>query len=663
MDEGFGRYRLKGLLGAGGMGQVYRAYDTELHRDVAIKVLPQEAAADPVFEQRFRREARAAAGLGEPHVVSIYDSGEIDGRLFIAMQLVNGTDLDSLLKQNGPTPPELAVAIVEQAAAALSAAHAAGLVHRDIKPANLLVTPKNFVYLIDFGIARAPGETALTNTGAAIGTLSYMAPERFATGTADHRADIYALACVLHQCLTGSVPYPAVDAQQQMFAHLNGPPPRPSLVRPGVSAAFDAVIAHGMAADPDRRYPSAEALAAAARAALNGSPGGIGPTTWAALPASPSQPTVAARGSGQPVDVPTVTEASKGRPRRTKWAAVLLAAAVVAVVMAMAVIWYRPGADTAATMTGPDNSTGPSSSPTAHPSPRPLYAVASTVHVGNQPMALAVDPGTHVLYSANAGDGTISIIDAVSHSAIPVKVGNRPFAVAVDPDSHIVYVSNADDGSVSVIDPAARLVTATVKVGRSAYGLAVVPRAGAVYVADRDDRTVSVIDIATNAVRATIPIDGAPYNAATDPERQAVYVTNSLEDSLSVIDATSNSVTATIPVGGSPQGVAVDTATHTAYVTNGSDGTVSVVDVAAQTVTATIKVGERPDAVAVDSAAAQAFVIDQSSNTVSVIDTAARSRVSTVKVSFPYGLAVDAGTRTVYASAIGGTVSIIKPTG
>ena len=250
------------------MGRVYRAYDTQLHRDVAIKVLSPQAGGDPTFEQRFRREACTAAGLGEPHIIPIFDAGEIDGRLFIAMQLIDGTDVLSLLSRDGPLPPERAVAVIEQAAAALDAAHRAGLVHRDVKPANLMVTATDFVYLIDFGIAHALGDTALTNTGITVGTVAYLAPERLTAGHADSRADIYALTCVLYQCLTGATPYPAASLEQQMFAHLNGTPPSPSQARPGLPDALDAVIATGMARDPDRRYQTAGDLAAAARAAL-----------------------------------------------------------------------------------------------------------------------------------------------------------------------------------------------------------------------------------------------------------------------------------------------------------------------------------------------------------------------------------------------------------
>ena len=186
----FGRYVLLELLGRGGMGEVWRAHDPTIDRVIALKVLSPNFAGDKVYEERFRREARAAAGLDEPHVVPIFDFGDVEGRLYVTMRLIQGQDLQALLEA-GPLPPERAVMIIEQIASALHAAHRIGLVHRDVKPSNIRVAENDFAYLIDFGIARAAGETGLTSTGAAIGTWAYMAPERFSTGAADPRSDIY----------------------------------------------------------------------------------------------------------------------------------------------------------------------------------------------------------------------------------------------------------------------------------------------------------------------------------------------------------------------------------------------------------------------------------------------------------------------------------------
>jgi serine/threonine protein kinase len=259
----FGRYRLVELLGRGGMGEVWRAYDPTMDRMVALKVLPPNFAGDKVFQERFRREARAAAGLDEPHVVPFHDFGEIDGRLYVTMRLINGRDLQTILAE-GPLSPERAVRIIEQVAKALHAAHRIGLIHRDIKPSNILIAEDDFAYLIDFGIARAAGETGLTSTGAAIGTWAYMSPERLNTGHADARADIYALTCVLHEALTGQRPYPGDSLEQQIVGHLTSPPPRPSMLQPGVPQPLDAVIAKGMAKEPDQRYASTVELARAA---------------------------------------------------------------------------------------------------------------------------------------------------------------------------------------------------------------------------------------------------------------------------------------------------------------------------------------------------------------------------------------------------------------
>lgn len=263
----FGRYRLRDVLGEGGMGQVFRAYDTATDRIVAVKVLPPHLAQDQRFQQRFRREARAAAGLTEPHVVPMHDYGEIDGRLFVDMRLIDGRDLEAVLAE-GALAPDRAVAVIEQIASALDAAHRIGLVHRDVKPSNILVAERDFVYLIDFGIARDARETGSTTAGQAIGTFAYMAPERFRNSQSDARADIYALACVLHECLTGRQPYAGSSLEQQIAGHMVAPPPRPSVVRRGVPRALDDVIATGMAKNPDHRYRTAPALADAARAAL-----------------------------------------------------------------------------------------------------------------------------------------------------------------------------------------------------------------------------------------------------------------------------------------------------------------------------------------------------------------------------------------------------------
>ncbi len=264
----FGRYRLLELLGHGGMGEVWRAHDTETGRVVALKVLPPHLAQDHLFQERFRREAFAAAALNEPHVIPIHYFGEIDGRLYVDMRLVEGRDLQSILA-DGPLDAARAVMIVEQVATALDAAHQIGLVHRDVKPSNILVAKYDFAYLIDFGIARAADQTGLTSTGSTIGTWAYMAPERFGTGQADPRSDVYALTCVLYECLTGRHPFPGESVEQQVAGHLSIPPPQPSIAHPGVSPAFDAVIAKGMAKDPGERYQTTVELAEAARTSLS----------------------------------------------------------------------------------------------------------------------------------------------------------------------------------------------------------------------------------------------------------------------------------------------------------------------------------------------------------------------------------------------------------
>lgn len=263
----FGKYQLIELLGRGGMGEVWRAYDSATERVVALKILPAEISNDAIFQQRFRREAHSTARLNNPHLIPIHTYGEINGRLFVDMRLIEGRDLQAELN-TGPMAPARAVGIINQVAKALNAAHRDGLLHRDVKPSNILLDPDDFAYLIDFGIARAAGDLALTKAGDFVGTWHYMAPERFSTSTVDARSDVYSLSCVLYECLTAQHPFPGTTLQQQVTSHLTAPPPRPTSTNPGLPGALDVVIAKGMAKHPDDRYDTAVELAKAANDAL-----------------------------------------------------------------------------------------------------------------------------------------------------------------------------------------------------------------------------------------------------------------------------------------------------------------------------------------------------------------------------------------------------------
>jgi serine/threonine protein kinase len=305
----FGRYRLIELLGRGGMGEVWRAYDTATDRVVAVKLLPPHLAEDQTFVQRFRREAHAAAQLNNPHIIPIHTYGEIDGRLYVDMRLIEGRDLQNVLAA-GPLAPARAVAIIEQVAKALHAAHKVGLVHRDVKPSNILIDEDDFAYLIDFGIARGAEETRMTGTGNVIGSWAYMSPERLQAGQVDARCDIYALACVLYECLTGRPPYPGDNLEQQITAHLTAAPPRPSSTDPKVPVAFDAVIATGMAKRPDQRYPTTVELAHAARDAITTPIPAATPT----MQAAPTRPAPPVESVAPPGDWPTPSGVSPAAP-------------------------------------------------------------------------------------------------------------------------------------------------------------------------------------------------------------------------------------------------------------------------------------------------------------------------------------------------------------
>ena len=330
----FGKYNIISLLGKGGMGEVYEAYDTDKNRTVALKVLADGLSNDATFRKRFQRESHAAAVLQEPHVIPIHDWGEIDGRLYIDMRLVRGQTLDELIAK-GPLEPARAVAIIGQVGAALDAAHAQGLMHRDIKPHNIIITQADFAYLVDFGIAEARGDTRLTTAGTPIGTVNYMAPERFNQRDATPAVDVYALACVLYESLTGDSPFARDSLENLVAAHLASPPPRPSVTNPRVPATFDAVIARGMAKDPDDRYGTAGGLVRAAHRAMeSGAVPGVPPLAGeSAATGALGQHTLVMPADTAPTGIQEMPAAGHGNHRRRTWLLPIVVAVATALIL------------------------------------------------------------------------------------------------------------------------------------------------------------------------------------------------------------------------------------------------------------------------------------------------------------------------------------------
>ena len=305
-------YEMVEELGRGGMAVVYRARDVRLGRWVALKVLGEDLARDEAFRRRFIRESRAAAAVDHPNIIPIFDAGEANGMLFIAMRYVGGQDVHSLLNRMGPLPSARATGIVAQVASALDAAHASGLVHRDVKPANMLLDgvagdgSDDHVYLSDFGISKtSQATTNLTLTGQVLGTLNYLAPEQIEGRGVDGRADAYSLACAAFEMLAGEPPFRREQSLAVMWAQLSAPPPPLTSMRRDLPPAVDQVMARGLAKPPEDRYPSCRAFAAALQEACGVSAGELAAPALAAqglVPPPLRRPDAASRPDAAPTD-------------------------------------------------------------------------------------------------------------------------------------------------------------------------------------------------------------------------------------------------------------------------------------------------------------------------------------------------------------------------
>src|SRR5437762_7219665 len=277
-----GRYRIVRKLGAGGMANVYLAEDQELGRQVAIKILDGRHAADDQFIERFRREAKNAAGLSHPNIVSIYDRGEAEGTYYIAMEYLDGRSLKELIVSRGSAPIRTAIEYARQLLGAIGFAHRHGIVHRDIKPHNVLVGPEGRLKVTDFGIARS-GASQMTEVGSIIGTAQYLSPEQARGAPVDQTSDLYSLGVVLFELLTGQVPFTGDTPLEIAMKHLSETPKAPSELRPEVPHDLDLVVLRALAKDPADRYESAEEMDADLERVLQGLP--VGDETAAAATA------------------------------------------------------------------------------------------------------------------------------------------------------------------------------------------------------------------------------------------------------------------------------------------------------------------------------------------------------------------------------------------
>jgi serine/threonine-protein kinase len=686
----FGPYELESLIGVGGMGEVWRANDLRRDRLVAVKLLPESLCHDQEFLSRFRRESHVAARLREPHVIPIHDFGEIDGRLFIDMRLVDGQDLGAILAE-GPIAPARAIALLAQVADALEAAHADGLVHRDVKPSNVLVTANDFVYVVDFGIARSVGSTrtSLTITGATIGTLDYMAPERFTNQPIDGRVDVYSLACVLAECLTAAHPFPGGDLPALLYAHLYADPPRPSDQVAGLPPALDEVVSRGMAKLPDDRYPTPRELIAAARAALEPAP-----VPGAAPSAAPTQvpvpdPRAPQPGVLPPGDVRPPAPAPAGVGLRSADGAHNSANRLPSPVPPN---WLRPPEQP---LTGNGSGHGGSGAGGGHRGRGLvlagllvilLIAGALTFLLWPQdrtPTAAGTPAGASQTSSGASSDGPTpsarpgpTVARPAASIAVPtvdggpIAVDPMPEHIVVAPNGRYAYIANVNPQEISVLDTTTRTITSHIPVPAGPPHFITFSPDGKVgyvtiYNADYSYNAVVFIDTSTNTVTSTVPVGHRPFAPSTSPDGRLLYVPLHNEGRVQVLDTTTAKEVASYPVVPNPHWITVSADGSRGYTANHESGVVSVLDLAHNgQVLTTIPVGKSPHSITISPDGSRVAVVCYDSNDLWIIDPTTNQVAKTVPVGLkPQDVTYAPDGKHLYTANVdGGTVSVVDTT-
>ena len=574
-----GGYRIESLLGRGGMASVYLAEDGRLKRKVALKILSPELAADEAFRRRFVDESERLASVDHPNIIPVYEAGQDDGHLFIAMRYVDSTDLKELIAFEGHLSPERAVSVVTQVAGALDAAHARGLVHRDVKPANVLVAVgssgdgSDHAYLSDFGLTKRTQETSgLTRTGSFMGTIDYVSPEQISGTSVDGRTDQYALACVLFQCLTGRTPYPRDGDAAVLYSHLSEPPPPVTATDPSLPPAIDAVLAKGMAKELDDRYANCLEFARAARSALvNASGEATVEPSATASPGAPSEPSRTVVAAPAVVHEPPPT-------RRGRRIAIVVGALVIAVGLVAGGFALLSGVESGRTTLVALDANEGSVVSTLHDEAfsEHLWGILS-IEEGDLWQAtehslvrrddrsgeiIATLPIRGTWRSMTGGFGYVWIAHPSAAGVTEIErmspLSGNSKTIEVDGDTADLQAGNgsiwflAEDGTLSKIDPVSMKVVDTYDTGTVTPGTAV-PLAGFVWICECEVGRVAQFDPSTGEIvkELDLPEHGFVIGVdTTDPQNERVWLLDPQANTLTPIDPVTGEVGRSVGVGG-----------------------------------------------------------------------------------------------------------------